>query len=383
MGKLRQIFNYYFSNIYNLETFWKKNKNHKKIPEDLKKIFNSFLNSDSYQYCSKYWKYLNIRNLKQIMFQGGIKNYANNIALNYFTFLDTPLNMEKKMLKSISNIEVTLKSKIFKQNKYLGLKETDHLNRLIIKLYYFIRKLKLKSKLSQLSDKGFLDFNDHFLKINSENITTDKLVSLLDYKKIEENINLSKVKKILEIGAGSGRFTQTYLTFNKNTKYIICDIPPAIYISYKRLKKVFKNKKIKLCFDCNNYESFEKYLNQNEILFIFPHQIKLLKENIIDLTIAIDCIHEMDKKTIKYYFQNINNFSKFIYFSVWKQTRVPYSSAFKSTSNYLDSSNKTDYQIPTNWKLINQSSLYFPEKFDGITYEIKKTTKSKDKVKSK
>jgi hypothetical protein len=90
----------------------------------------------------------------------------------------------------------------------------------------------------------------------------------------------------------------------------------------------------------------------------------------------------MDKKTIKYYFQNINNFSKFIYFSVWKQTRVPHSSAFKSTSNYLDSSNKTDYQIPTNWKLINQSSLYFPENFDGITYEIKKTTKSKDKVKS-
>ena len=315
------------------------------------------------------------------MFQGGIKNYANSIALNYFTFLDTPLDMEKKMLRSISNVEVNIKSKIFKQNKYLGLKETDHLNRLIIKLYYLIRKLKLKSKLSQLSDKGFLDFNDHFLKINNENITTDKLISLLDYKKIEENINLSKVKKVLEIGAGSGRFTQTILTLNKNIKYIICDIPPAIYISYKRLKKVFKNKKVKLCFDCHNYESFKKYLNQNEILFIFPHQIKLLKENMIDLTIAIDCMHEMDKKTIKYYFQNINNFSKFIYFSVWKQTRVPHSSAFKSTSNYLDSSSKTDYQIPTNWKLIDQSSLYFPENFDGITYEIKKQRSQKIKQK--
>ena len=72
------------------------------------------------------------------------------------------------------------------------------------------------------------------------------------------------------------------------------------------------------------------------------------------------------------YFENINHFSKFLYFSVWKKTRVPLSSAFKSTSNYLDSSSKTDYQIPTNWKLINQSSLYFPENFDGITYKIKK-----------
>ncbi len=47
------------------------------------------------------------------------------------------------------------------------------------------------------------------------------------------------------------------------------------------------------------------------------------------------------------------------------------SSAFKTTANYLDSSSKTDYQIPVNWKLINQSNLYFPENFDGITYKIK------------
>ena len=134
-----------------------------------------------------------------------------------------------------------------------------------------------KNQLKQLSNNGFLDFNDHFIKINNNYITTDKLVSLLDYKKINENINLSKVKNVLEIGAGSGRFTQTFLTFNQNTKYIICDIPPAIYISYKRLKKVFKNKKVKLCFNCDNYVDFKKEYNQNDILFIFPHQIEILK----------------------------------------------------------------------------------------------------------
>ena len=372
MKKIKNIISYYFSNKYNLKFFWNKNKNHKNIPKDLKKIFTLFLKSKSYTYCSRYWQKLNIKNLRQIIHEGGIKNYANTVALNYFTFLDTSLEMEKKMLQSISNLEVNIKGKIFKQNKYLGLKESDHLNRLIIKLFFLIIKLGLKSKLKQLSNNGFLDFNDHFIKINNNYVTTDKLVSLLDYKKINENINLSKVKNVLEIGAGSGRFTQTFLTFNQNTKYIICDIPPAIYISYKRLKKVFKNKKVKLCFNCDNYVDFKKEYNQNDILFIFPHQIEILKSNIIDLVIAIDCVHEMDKKTIKYYFENINHFSKFLYFSVWKKTRVPLSSAFKSTSNYLDSSSKTDYQIPTNWKLINQSSLYFPENFDGITYEIKK-----------
>jgi putative sugar O-methyltransferase len=385
MGKIKSFFSYYFSKDQDLVGFWEKNKNHKEISKTLKKIFNLFLYSESYELCSNYWKYLNIKNLKQIMYEGGIKNYANTCALNYFTFLQTNLEMEKKNLESLSDLNVNIKGKIFRQNTQLGLKNSDDLNRLILKLYFLVVRLKLNSKLNKLGDKGFLEFNDHFLEINKKKITSDKLISLLDYQKIQENINLSKTKVVLEIGAGSGRFSQTFLTFHKKTKYIICDIPPSIYINYSRLKKIFYNKKIKLCFDCKNYESLSENLDKNDILFIFPHQIKMLKKNLVDLVVAIDCIHEMDKSTIKYYFENINNLSKFIYFSVWKKTRVPRSSAFEFNSNYLQSLSREDYQIPKNWKLIDQSTLYFPENYDGICYKINttKSTKSKDKVRTK
>ena len=106
MGILKNFYNYYFSNIYDLKFFWDKNKNHKNIPNDLKKIFDAFLVSDSYQYCSNYWKYLNIKNLKQIMYEGGILNYANSIALNYFTYLDTPLDMQRKLLNLIADTNI-------------------------------------------------------------------------------------------------------------------------------------------------------------------------------------------------------------------------------------------------------------------------------------
>ena len=370
MGKIRNIYNFYFSKNKDLLNFWEKNKKHRKIPKTLRNIFDSFLYSESYKLCSNYWKYLNIKNLKQIMYEGGIKNYANTCALNYFTFLQTNLEMEKKNLQSLSNFKVNIKGKIFRNNNHLGLKNSDDLNRLILKLYFLIVRLKLSSKLNKLGDKGFLNFNDHFLDINNKKITSDKLVSLLDYKKIQDNIDLSKTNIVLEIGAGSGRFSQTFLTFNKKTKYIICDIPPSIYINYLRLKKKFYKKKIKLCFDTKNYESLLEEISKNDIIFIFPHQIKMLKKNSIDLVIAIDCMHEMDKKTIKYYFDNINNLSKFLYFSVVNETRVPHSSAFKFNSNYLRSSSREDYQIPSHWKLINQSSLYFPENYDGIFYNI-------------
>lgn len=372
MGKIKAYYNYFTSENHDLIDFWEKNKDHKEISNTLRKIFDLFLYSESYKLCSNYWKYLNIKNLNQIIHEGGIKNYSNTCALNYFTFLETNLEMETKLLKLLSNKSINIKGNIFRQNKYLGLKKTDNLNRLILKLYFFVLELKLNSKLDKLSDNGFLDFNDHFLEINKKKITSDKLISLLDYKKIQEKINLSKKQVVLEIGSGSGRFSQTFLTFNKNTKYIICDIPPSIYINYKRLKKVFKNKRIKLCFECKDYKSLAKDLDNNDILFIFPHQITMFKENFVDLVIAIDCIHEMDKSTIKYYFENINNFSKLIYFSVVKETRVPLSSMFKFNSNYLRSSSRDDYQIPKNWKLIDQSSLYFPENYDGIFYKINK-----------
>ena len=96
------------------------------------------------------------------------------------------------------------------------------------------------------------------------------------------------------------------MTFNQNLRYIICDIPPAIFISYKRLKKTFPDKKIKFLFNYKNEKSLMDEINNNDISFIFPHQLKLFSKKFFDLVLAIDCLHEMDKKTVKLYFNQIN-----------------------------------------------------------------------------
>ena len=63
-------------------------------------------------------------------------------------------------------------------------------------------------------------------------------------EKILDTFEGVKINKILEIGAGSGRTSEAILSIKKDTKYIICDIHPAIYITYKRLKIAIHNKKI-------------------------------------------------------------------------------------------------------------------------------------------
>jgi len=371
MSKLKTIFNYYFADNHNFIKFWNKNRENKNIPEDLRMVIDEFSKSQSSKFVSKYWNYINVKNLKQIINDRGIENYANTVALSYYTFLTTSLDMEKDLLESISGENYISSEEINKHHTGLGLENSKNYNKIVLKLFSLIKKLNLVDKLKSISDKGFLGFNDPFLTLDSIKVTSDKLNSLLDYKKFQESFPNQKFNTILEIGAGSGRFSEVFLTFNEGCKYIICDIPPAIYINYIRQKKVFSNKKIKFCFDIKTNKEFLINLKENDIIFIFPHQIELIENNNIDVVVAIDCIHEMDKKTIKYYFENINRFAKMIYFSVWNKTAVPLSGSFKFLSNRLDSNSRKDYQIPKEWKMISNTKLYFPNNFRGISYKIK------------
>ena len=68
------------------------------------------------------------------------------------------------------------------------------------------------------------------------------------------------------------------------------------------------------------------------IFRIFPHQIEKIKADMYDMTIAIDCLHEMDKSTLKFYFKNITliskNLSRFgtkpklVFWGIFKRTEV-------------------------------------------------------------
>lgn len=150
----------------------------------------------------------------------------------------------------------------------------------------------------------------------------------------------------------------------------MCDIPPAIYISYSRLKLAFPDKTISLLTDINNKIELEKKIENSDIAFIFPHQLEMLNENSVDLTLAIDCMHEMDKSTIQYYFKLFDYFTKNFYLSIWEKTDVPYSKNILGKKNKLDY-NSGDYAIPENWKNIFKEKIVFPSNMISLGFKIK------------
>tara|TARA_B110000971_G_scaffold48969_1_gene49088 strand:+ start:1616 stop:2752 length:1137 start_codon:yes stop_codon:yes gene_type:complete len=365
------IINFYHSiQSYNFKKFWKKNKKNFSTDHELAKMIEFFINSKNYKFTSNYWNYLNIKNLKQLIDSGKeINHYATSVAKNYFTFIDVEDEMINTAIDRIENKVSSDSLNLFKKQPNLSYIESMKYNNLVYLLWLNVKKTENLDKLDKLSDLGYLSYNDPFIEINGTNISSDKINSIFDYEKINRFANLSAQKNMLEIGAGSGRTSQSILTFNKDIKYVICDIPPALYISYERLKKVFKDKKIGFIYKEKDKKSLNLKISKLDISFIMPDQLNLIEKNFFDLTIAIDCIHEMDKATIKKYFDNINHISKLFYFSVWKNTMVPFSSILPFKKNDLNYY-KNSYDIPSNWTNKFEEELIFPSNSISSGYKI-------------
>ena len=351
--------------------YWNKIRANKtiKIDEELKLITNLFINSNSYKYVSRQWHILNINNYNTLI-NYGINKYGSTIARNYYTFTDAEEEHLKGALKKIDEFkDKSVSFELLKKHNNLSNKESLFYNCLCMILFLNLKKTDSFNYIKILNDKTYLGYDDPFLKIENFNITIDKLVSLLDYDKINRAFELKKINTVLEIGAGSGRTSEVLLTINDKLKYIICDIPPAIYIAYKRLKIAFPNKKIKLLIDIEESEELKRQIIENDITFIFPHHLEFFKKNFIDLTVAIDCFHEMDKKTISFFFKNINNLTSNFYFSIWSKTKNYYSKTLFKRTEKLEY-DKGDYQVPSNWENHFRENLVFPSNQLGLGFKI-------------
>ncbi len=360
---------YYKAFPKRLNDHWKNLKsNNKKLDPDFVFITENFIKSKSYNLVSNYWHRLAIDGYNDLI-NFGIKKYGSTVAKNFFTFADIGDHATDAFanLKKTKNFK--LETELFKIHNNFSIKQSISYNYMCFLLYFNLKKTNYFKYLRNLKDKTYLGYDDPHIKINKINVSIDKIVSIFDYEKINRAFNLNKIKTILEIGAGSGRTTEAILSIKKDIKYIVCDIPPAIYISYKRLRAAFPRKKISIIIDSNNIEKIKHQIKKNDLIFIIPHQLEYIEKNLIDLTIAVDCLHEMDKKTINYYFNLINQLSKNLYFSIWKETIVPYSDNFFGKNRLIFE--KGDYNVPKAWKNIFKEKLLFPSNYLSLGYRIK------------
>ncbi|MCK4783648.1 MAG: putative sugar O-methyltransferase [Desulfobacteraceae bacterium] len=342
------------------EPWWKGFSSKKALPYDLVSMVDYFVTTPSYKASSKYWHWLNRRNIQQIV-NHGYENFKQTVARNYFTWvggLDT--DYAQNLLKESKDIKINIPLKeILKKHTDFGPQESVLYNIITVLLLDYVRKNGGSKYVDMLEEP--LEGNPPFLNFQGKRISQDILNSILEYISISSGCDIAKISSILEIGAGSGRTAFCLLKLLPDVKYIVVDIPPALFISQTYLSNTFKNKKI---FSFRPFKSFmelEDEFKASDVIFLMPDQLDLLPEKIADLFLAIDCLHEMKKEQVQLYFNHVDRLASYFFFKCWQKTTVPFDGITYSSE---------DYPIKENWNKVYKRVCKVPAAYFEAFYEI-------------
>ena len=307
---------------------------------------------------SKYWKFLILKNLKELS-TSGVAKYAETVARNYATWTDFNENQ-------ISNLcKLPLMQKNININKlHSGFSRSESLkhNMLISLLFSQIENDNLTKKLYSLSDDGYLFGGHPFHNLKGKAITLDKISSILEIKVFKECLVDDSI--VCELGAGSGRTAEAIMTIYPKIRYIIADLPPASFIAKHRLNLVFPEKKIVVAQTFLELASFLESPFSWDVIFCLPSLLKFLPDKSIDLLLAIDCLHEMSDKMRNYVSTVVDSKSIYFYFKIWESTKIPLDNV------ELNSLSPSDYFIKDKWEILLDQEALFPGNFREFIFKI-------------
>jgi putative sugar O-methyltransferase len=321
---------------------------------------------------SKYWEELNRKNLQQLA-NSKYENFKRTVARNYFTWMINPFDEQLRFLMREAgfwrSIGVLLSALFAPRHDPLNRKHTLYYNTLTNLLWDYVNKNDSEGLLERLSEPR--EGNPPEVMRNGRLISQDLANSVLEYEAIlHPDLDRREIRTVLELGPGYGRTAYVFLTLQPGCRYILVDIPPALYVAQRYLSTIFPERKI---FSFRSFDRFDQVrdeFTQATLIFLTPNQLELLPDKSIDLFVNISSLHEMRMDQIRYYFAEIDRLTrKYFYFKQWKETIIPFEN---------EAITEADYPIREDWRLINRQQCKVQTYFFEALYELPDKTSNND-----
>lgn len=333
--------------------------------EILRAMFDCFSKGDQVYLPSKFWEFYNEKNIKQLEAEG-IQNIKQTVARNYFTWIIGIKNEQFRYLLKNTRIfswpSILFGSPAYVSDTYLSWVKRIQLAIFTRMLWRAVEPIDVEGLLNFISEPR--QGNPYKIYLDGKLISQDLANSVLEYYSIREYFKVPKTEKatFCELGAGYGRNAHVFLSVFPRGKYIVIDIPPALYVSQEYLSSVFPDKKI-FTFRCfGQFEEIEQEFHEADIVFLLPHQAALLPEKCIDLFINISSLHEMQLQQIKEYFRLIEKLTKgYFYSKQWTISKNPIDKVVIK---------KNDYPVPNNWQELYSRQTKVQVRFFEAMYKI-------------
>lgn len=350
------------------------------INQEETKILNSMMEvikkSDAIYHPSLFWERLSKINFEQLK-REGYANFKRTINQNYFNFCIN--NWRAEPFKSVflkwlkkPNLEI-FRAK-YNGKKVVERAETNpmfalrerHLLSFFYKLFVsmlweYAKTIDRENLLEKLEEPQ--EGNPIRIFYKRRLISQDLANSVLEYYAITDNIprEWKEDLTVAELGGGYGRTAFVFLKTLK-CKYVLFDIPPALYICQRYLGSIFPELKIFKFRDFRKYSEIKSEYENADICFFTPNQMELLPKSQFNLFITISTLGEMAPGQIKHYFDLINQCCDgYLYTKqqlIWKN---PYDNL---TVSYKD------YPVPSTWKLIFFQKHPIQKDFFEALYKI-------------
>jgi putative sugar O-methyltransferase len=290
-------------------------------------------------HASKFWHKLNALNMAWLE-TDGIENFKRSINNNYFNWMVTAKstyfrNMLRHYLKRNARHPLAAVSLFLTQldgadrrcRTYTNERAQWSVNRLRRKTYGIYVRL-LHDFVANSDTLGLFDQleepivgNPVTITRNGRRISQDICNSYLEYLYIRMALadEFRNVRTLCEIGPGYGRLSYVLwrLAMSRETKIILVDIPPALYVAQWYLREVCANATFFMYRDFESFASVEQAFEAATICFLLPHQLSLLPDRYVDLIVNISSLHEMSVGQINNYYELIDRKARYFFTKQW------------------------------------------------------------------
>jgi putative sugar O-methyltransferase len=325
--------------------------------EMLREMMISLIHSPKIYHPSRFWLYFMLYNAFQIDTHGLInfKRTANN---NYFTWTgDIHVEEQTYALERLSdNSEklnvISVKPLEFSQERW------DKYTRFLVALYRYTKACDRCSILQKIEEPEL--GNPIHLSIDGRRISQDLCHTVIELNAILPHIGKASDEAftVYELGAGHGRIGRALISLFPNARYVVIDIPPALYVSQWYLSSLFEKESVFTFRNFFRYEQIAQEFESSRLAFLLPHQAATLPSKSSDLFINVCSIQEMTRAHVNLWFSEINRLCKGQF----------YTKQYIEHMNHVDgfSLNKADYPVGENWSVnFDRQCEAFPSLFEA------------------
>jgi len=299
-------------------------------------MLKDFISGQAAATTSTYWSYLCRKNVSQLL-DTKYENFKQTVALNYFTWILDRSDPQALFLQSsIPEEAVRLARQRAAQSKshaFMTKEQSDFYNLLTYLIWDYTERMVGRDVMAQLTEPD--EGNPPAVELNGRKISQDLANSVLEYDSVFQGLPTPEaIRTIIELGGGYGRTAYAFLKLIPSVRYVMVDIPPALYIAERYITGQFHEKRVFPYRSFRNFSDVADEFNRAQIAFLMPDQLSLLPDRSADLFLAIDCLHEMRPEQIKRYYDTVDRLSDFFYQKCWKRTEIPYDNVTLTESDY-------------------------------------------------